>query len=222
MNWTSRFCLFDFLEGRLPLVANWVVPLLLAAMLAMSGCATGKAYPPLEENDGLANAPYLIGPGDVLDIVVWRNPELSVKIPVRPDGKISTPLVEDLWASDKTPTELARDIEKVLSKYVQKPVVTVIVTDFGGVYRQQIRVIGEATTPMALPYRENMTLLDVMISVGGITEFAAGNKASIVRRTPEGSRRFGVRLSDLIDNGDLSANAIMRPGDILVIPQSYF
>jgi polysaccharide export outer membrane protein len=191
-------------------------------LLGLVACGTGKVHPPLEENDNLADAPYLIGPGDVLDIVVWRNPELSVKIPVRPDGKISTPLVEDLWASDKTPTELARDVEKVLSKYVQKPVVTVIVTDFGGVYRQQIRVIGEATTPKALPYRENMTLLDVMISVGGITEFAAGNKASVVRRTPEGNRKFGVRLSDLIDDGDLSANVRMRPGDILVIPQSYF
>lgn len=204
------------------MVATWIVPLLLAAMLGLSGCTTGKAYPPLEENDGLAEAPYLIGPGDMLDIVVWRNPELSVKIPVRPDGRISTPLVEDLWASDKTPSELARDIEKVLSKYVQKPVVTVIVTDFGGVYRQQIRVIGEATTPKALPYRENMTLLDVMISVGGITEFAAGNKATVVRRTPKGSRQFGVRLSDLMNDGDLSANVLMRPGDILVIPQSYF
>jgi polysaccharide export outer membrane protein len=204
------------------MVGNRIIPLLLVAILALSGCATGKTNPPLEDNQHLAEAPYLIGPGDMLDIVVWRNPELSVKIPVRPDGKISTPLVEDLWASDKTPTELARDIEKVLSKYVQKPVVTVIVTDFGGVYGQQIRVIGEATTPMALPYRENMTLLDVMISVGGITEFAAGNKASVVRRTPEGTRKFGVRISDLIDDGDLSANVLMRPGDILVIPQSYF
>jgi polysaccharide export outer membrane protein len=200
----------------------WIELLLLAAILGTVGCGTGKTYPPLEDSGTTEETPYLIGPGDTLKIDVWRNPELSVTIPVRPDGKISTPLVEDLWASDKTSTQLARDIEKVLAKYIQKPVVTVIVTDFGGVYRQQVRVIGEAVKPQALPYRENMTLLDVMIAVGGITEFAAGNKASIVRRDSEGSKQFGVRLNDLVKAGDLSANVIMRPGDILIIPQSYF
>ena len=195
---------------------------LLAFLLGLVGCGSTKTVPPLEEVEGQEDAPYLIGPGDTLDIVVWRNPELSATIPVRPDGKISTPLVEDLWASDKTPTQLARDIEKVLSKYIQNPVVTVIVTNFGGVYRQQIRVIGEATTPQSLPYRENMTLLDVMIAVGGLTDFAAGNKATIVRRSGGGSQEFRVRLTDLIRGGDLSANVMMRPGDILVIPQSMF
>lgn len=194
----------------------------LATILGIAGCGTGKTLPPLDSDSGSASAPYLIGPGDTLQIDVWRNPELSVTVPVRPDGKISTPLVEDLWASDKTPTQLARDIEKVLSKYIQNPVVTVIVTNFGGVYRQQIRVIGEATTPQALPYRENMTLLDVMIAVGGITDFAAGNKASIVRRSGDGTQQFGVRLNALIKKGDLSANVIMHPGDILIIPQSLF
>ena len=203
-------------------VSGWLSISLVALALVCGGCSTAKTYPTLEPSESESVAPYLIGPGDTIQIVVWRNPELSVTIPVRPDGKISTPLVEDLWASDKTPTQLARDIETVLAKYVQNPVVTVIVTQFGGVYRQQIRVIGEATTPQALPYRENMTLLDVMIAVGGITEFAAGNKATIVRRSGNKSQEFGVRLTDLIRGGDLSANLVMRPGDILIIPQSYF
>jgi polysaccharide export outer membrane protein len=194
---------------------------LLALMLG-AGCSTSKTYPPLDDTANSIETPYLIGPGDTIQISVWRNPDLSVTIPVRPDGKMSSPLVEDLWASDKTATQLARDIEKVLAKYVRNPVVTVIVTNFGGVYRQQVRVIGEATTPQALPYRENMTLLDVMIAVGGITDFAAGNKASVVRRNGSGSQQFGVRLKDLVKGGDLSANVAMRPGDILIIPQSYF
>lgn len=195
---------------------------LLGLVVGLVGCSTTKTYPPLGERETAKDAPYLIGPGDTLQIVVWRNADLSVTIPVRPDGKISTPLVEDLWASDKTATQLARDIEKVLARYIQKPVVTVIVTNFGGVYRQQIRVIGEAAIPQALPYRENMTLLDVMIAVGGITDFAAGNKASIVRRNEGSNLQFGVRLKDLVKGGDLSANVGMQPGDILIIPQSYF
>ena len=143
-------------------------------------------------------------------------------VPVRPDGKISTPLVSDIQASGKTTGQLAREIEKALGKYVQKPVVTVIVTHFVGEYSQQVRVIGEAAKPQALPYRANMTLLDVMIAVGGITDFADGNNASI-RRTSGGKvQQFGVRLKDLVRGGDLSANVPMRPGDILIIPQSYF
>ena len=143
-------------------------------------------------------------------------------VPVRPDGKITTPLVEDLQASGKTTTQIARQVEQVLSRYVQNPVVTVIVTSFAGPYGQQVRVIGEAAKPQALAFRENMTLLDVMIAVGGITDFAAGNRASILRIEGGKSRQFGVRLTDLIRGGDLSANVEMRPGDILVIPQSYF
>jgi len=143
-------------------------------------------------------------------------------VPVRPDGKITTPLVEDLQASGKTTSQIARQMEQVLSRYVQNPVVTVIVTSFAGPYSQQVRVIGEAAKPQALAYRENMTLLDVMIAVGGITDFAAGNRASILRTEGGKSRQFGVRLTDLIRGGDLSANVQMRPGDVLVIPQSYF
>lgn len=193
----------------------------LALALVLGGCTS--AYPPASTELAKAvGAEYLIGPGDNANIIVWRNPELSMIVPVRPDGKITTPLVEDLPASGKTPTQLARDLEKALAKYIQSPVVTVIVTGFVGPYSEQIRVIGEAAKPQALPYRENMTLLDVMILVGGITDFADGNKASILRTGGGKSQQFGVRLVDLVRGGDLSANVAMRPGDILVIPQSFF
>lgn len=192
---------------------------LVALMLVVGGC--GTTYPPLPPG-GQVDAPYLIGPGDTVNIVVWRSPELSMTIPVRPDGMISTPLVEDLPASGKTATQLARDIEKALAKYVQTPVVTVVLTSFVGPYGQQVRVIGEAAKPQALAYRNNMTLLDVMIAVGGITDFADGNNASILRTSGGRSQQFGVRLIDLLKRGDLSANVAMHPGDVLIIPQSLF
>ena len=192
----------------------------LMVVLGLAGC--GTVYPPLSKQASVIDTPYLVGPGDTVNIVVWRNPDLSMSIPVRPDGKISTPLVEDLQASGKTATQLARDIEKVLAKYIQSPVVTVIVTAFVGPYSQQVRVIGEAAKPQALAYRENMTLLDVMIAVGGITDFADGNKASILRTGGGKSQRFGVRLIDLVRGGDLSADVSMRPGDVVIIPQSFF
>ena len=189
--------------------------------LALTGCM--HTYPQTSaQAQQVPEAPYLIGPGDTLNINVWRNPELSMTIPVRPDGKLSTPLVEDLPASGKTASQLARDIEKELAKYIQSPVVTVVITNFVGPYSQQIRVIGEASKPQALPYRSNMTLLDVMIAVGGITDFAAGNKASILRRAGTQNEQFGVRLQDLIRSGDLTANVTMHPGDVVVIPQSVF
>jgi len=191
-----------------------------ALVLLLAGCST--TYPPVAQPGPRIDAPYLVGPGDTLNVVVWRSPELSIVVPVRPDGKITTPLVEDLQASGKTATQIARQIEEALTRYVQSPVVTVIVTNFAGPYSQQIRVIGEAAKPQALAYRENMTLLDVMIAVGGITDFAAGNKASILRIEGGKTRQFGVLLTDLIRGGDLSANVEMRPGDILVIPQSLF
>jgi polysaccharide biosynthesis/export protein len=194
---------------------------LLALMLGLSGCA--NRYPPVSaEVEPTEGEMYLIGPGDSLDIVVWRNPELSKVVPVRPDGMITMPLVEDLPASGKTSSQLSRDIEQDLAKYVQDPVVTVIVTSFIGPYNQQIRVIGEAAKPQALSYRENMTLLDVMIAVGGITDFAAGNKASILRTSGGKTQQFGVRLVDLVKGGDMSANVTMRPGDVVIIPQSFF
>ncbi|MTV36401.1 XrtA/PEP-CTERM system exopolysaccharide export protein [Duganella radicis] len=165
---------------------------------------------------------YQIGAGDVVNINVWRNPEVSLSVPVRPDGKITTPLVEDLQAAGKTSTELARDIEKALGKYIQQPMVTVIVTSFVGPYNQQIRVIGQAARPQALAYRQGMSLMDVLIAVGGITDFAAGNKANIIR-TVDGKRQsVPVRLRDLLRDGDISADIAVLPGDILVIPEGWF
>jgi polysaccharide export outer membrane protein len=206
--------------GAIMSTTRLIVWLLILA-LGLAGCA--KTYAPMPAELGQAGETgYLIGPGDQVNIVVWRNPELSMTVPVRPDGKITTPLVEDLAASGKTATQLARAIETDLAKYIQSPVVTVIVTQFVGPYSQQIRVIGEAAKPQALPYRENMTLLDVMIVVGGITDFANGNKASILRGGGGKTQQYGVRLRDLLKGGDLSANVAMQPGDIVVIPQSFF
>ena len=152
---------------------------------------------------------------------MWRNPEVSSGVTVRPDGKITTPLVEDVVAIGKTPTQLARDIEKRLAKYIQEPIVTVMVGGFTGPYSEQIRVIGQAARPQALPYRQNMSLLDVMIAVGGITDFADGNGASILR-VHGGRQQFNVRLEDLVKGGNLGANLEMRPGDVLIIPESLF
>jgi polysaccharide export outer membrane protein len=196
----------------------WIV--VAAIGLFLGGCYVN--YPPAQSVVEAFEAQYLVGPGDSLNIQVWRNPELSMTVAVRPDGKITTPLVEDLPASGRTPTQLAREIEKALSKYVQSPVVTVIVAGGVGPYSEQIRVLGEAAKPQALPYRENMSLLDVMIVVGGITDFAAGNRASILRTVGGRREQVGVRLRDLLRGGDLTANVDMRPGDVVIIPQSYF
>ena len=192
----------------------------LAAAL-LSGCSGYRDAPPAAAgppNEGN----YIIGAGDQLQIFVWRNQELSAELPVRPDGKLSFPLVDDLQASGRTPTELAREIEKSLAHYVQNPVVSVMVQGFVGPPSQQIRVIGEATQPRGLPYRTDMTVLDVMIEVGGLTDFAAGNRSILVRSTSGRSESFKVRLDDLIKDGDVSANVPVTPGDILIIPQSWF
>ncbi len=201
-------------------IAKWLFgSALVLPFLLLGGC---KTYPPLMPDENYIAHDYLIGPGDMVDIIVWRNPEVSMAVPVRPDGKITTPLVEDLPASGKTSTQLARDIEEALSKYIQQPVVTVVVTEFIGPYSEQIRVIGEAAKPQALPYREEMTLMDVMIEVGGMTEFAAGNRARVVRTIDGKQQQFSVRLDDLIRDGDITANMPMRQGDVLVIPESFF
>lgn len=196
------------------------IALMLAAALALAGCATPT--PPSAAALAPVNPDYLIGPGDNVTITVWRNPEVSGSVPVRPDGKITTPLVEDLPAAGKTSTQLARDIEQALAKFIQQPVVTVIVTNFVGNYGDQIRVIGQAARPQALPYRRDMSLMDVLITVGGITEFAAGNKASIIRNVDGKQEKLNVRLDDLIRGGDISANMPVRPGDVLIIPESFF
>jgi polysaccharide export outer membrane protein len=199
----------------------WVRSLLLlgAVLVGLSGCSSTKF--PAPPDVAAKDYSYVIGAGDALNILVWRNPELSMSVPVRPDGKIAAPLVDELLVQGKTSVQVAREVEAQLSKYVRDPVVTVIVTAFVGPYSEQIRVVGEAAKPQFLPYKQQMTLLDVMIAVGGLTDFAAGNEA-VIMRTAEGNKQYGVRLKDLIRRGDLSANVMMRPGDILVIPQSFF
>lgn len=200
----------------------WIVVPLFAALI-LGGCATKPKHPLAPEKaQALYDWNYLIGPGDSVNVFVWRNPEVSGSFPVRPDGKVTINLVEDLPASGKTPTQLARDIEKALSKYIQDPIVTVVVAGGVGPYSQQIRIVGEAAKPQALNYREDMSLIDVMISVGGITEFAAGNKAVILRQVDGKPQTLAVRLEDLVKGGDVSANVDMRPGDVLVIPESWF
>jgi len=193
---------------------------LFIAGAAIFGCATPD-YPPAPVSAASPDYNWIIGPGDAINVVVWRNPELSASVPVRPDGKIATPLVEDLPAIGKDPTTLARDIEKALSKYIRDPVVTVVVTGFVGPYSEQIRVVGEAANPQLLPYKQKMTMLDVMIAVGGLTDFADGNKATLLRAS-EGNKQYSVRLKDLIKRGDITANVEMRPGDVVIIPQSLF
>ncbi len=194
---------------------------LLAALIAGCGAFGAGAFPPAPAATAAKDYTYLIGAGDNLNIIVWRNPELSLSVPVRPDGKVSAPLVDELVAQGKTSAELARDIEKKLATFVRDPVVTVIVTGFVGPYSEQIRVVGEAARPQFLAYKQKMTLLDVMIVVGGLTDFADGNGASILR-SAEGNKQYSVRLRDLIKRGDVSANVDMKPGDILIIPQSFF
>jgi len=191
----------------------------LAPLMACSNL--GTLPPPGASSPGLGPE-YVIGPLDGLSIFVWRNPELSQSVPVRPDGRISIPLIEDLPAAGLTPTQLARDIEGQLKKYVQDPIVTVIVTGFNGPYDRQVRVVGEAAHPQAIPYRDNMTVLDAMIVVGGLTQYAAGNRAAIVRRIDGKETEYRVHLADLLKYGDIDANVQMLPGDILIIPQSWF
>jgi polysaccharide biosynthesis/export protein len=193
---------------------------LLSAFL-ISACGAISNRPAAPQAAEAPNYRYKIGPLDTLNIVVWRNPELSSQVIVRPDGRISTPLVEDLVAAGRNPADLARQVETVLAKYVRDPVVTVVVNAFQGTYADQIRIVGEATRPQAVPYRQNMTVLDVMIQVGGLTEFANGNGAVLVRGS-EGGKQYSVRLKDLLKRGDISANVAILPGDIVIVPQSWF
>jgi polysaccharide export outer membrane protein len=207
------------LQDMFGVAFRWLLLGVLGAL--MVGCAS--SFPPAPVSAASADYRYIIGPGDSVNIIVWRNPELSMTVPVRPDGLIAGPLIEDMQAMGKTPSALARDMEKALATFIRDPIVTVVVTGFVGTHSEQIRVVGEAARPQALPYRQNMTLLDVMIAVGGLTDFADGNKATVVRATGEGEKQqYSVRLADLIRRGDVSANVDMKPGDVLIIPQSWF
>ncbi|TAL14042.1 MAG: sugar ABC transporter substrate-binding protein [Aquabacterium sp.] len=191
------------------------------AAISLAACGTARYPAAPAQAAAISDHVYKIGPMDALNVVVWRNPELSTTVTVRPDGRLSLPLAEDLVAAGRTPSELARDIEKSLAKYVRDPVVTVVVSGFQGTYSEQIRIVGEATRPQAVPYRQNMTLLDVMIQAGGLTDYADGNAAVLVRGSDSG-KQFSVRLKDLLKRGDISANVEVRPGDIVIVPQSWF
>jgi polysaccharide biosynthesis/export protein len=197
-----------------------ITALLTALSVLLTGCASTN--PPAPSEPVSSNSQYVIGPGDQLSIVVWRNQELSTVVPVRPDGRISTPLVDDMVAIGKNPTQLAKEIETTLKKYVQDPKVTIMVQNFGSISSQQVRVIGQAARPAALPFRQGMTLLDVMIAVGGLTEFASGNSAVLIRKDEKGQQSFSVRLRDLMKRGDVTADIPMLPGDVVIIPESWF
>jgi len=188
---------------------------LLAGALPLAAIAQAAATP-------AANSPsYVIGPGDVLEVFVWQNPDLSVTVPVRPDGRISTPLDEDMEAVGKTPSKLAHDIEMKLSEYVRSPHVNVIVTKPASVF-SQIKVIGQVKAPQAVAYRTGMTVLDAVLASGGLTEYAAGNRARIVRMVDGTEKDIPVRLGALVNGGDMSQNVPLKPGDVLVVPESRF
>jgi polysaccharide biosynthesis/export protein len=197
--------------------------------LALSGCAGSSSGPQLPPANYVAmqeepGEEYVIGPLDELTVFVWRNPELGANVQVRPDGRITTPLITDMPAVGKTPSMLAEDIKLQLSQYIQEPLVSVIVNKFAGTFSQQIRVVGATEKPASLPYRANMTLLDAMIAVGGLSEYASGNRARLIRFEKESGRQkeYALRLGDLLKKGDSKANVMLRPGDVIIIPESMF
>jgi polysaccharide biosynthesis/export protein len=194
----------------------------MAMPLLLTGCGGSLPEVPGDQRFPDQDYTYLIGPGDTMEIFIWGNEELSTSVIVRPDGKFTTRLVEDMEASDRTSTQLARDIEVAYADYVKHPVVSVIVNGFVGVPDQQVRVVGEATSPRSVPYRKHMTLLDLMIDVGGVTEFAAGNESVLIRTENNTFNSYGLRLDDLLKDGDISANLNLMPGDIVIITESWF
>ena len=196
-----------------------------ALIALVAACSSAPTLPSAASGEGAALAPsdqYQIGAGDTLGIFVWRNPELSTNVTVRPDGRVSIPLVEDVTAVGKTPTGLSREFEEKLRAFIKDPIVTIIPAGFVGPFTQQVRVIGEATSPKAIPYRSGMTALDVMIAVGGLTKFAAGDRSVVVRTVNGKEETYRVHLSSLIRDGEVDENVFMAPGDILIIPQAYF
>jgi polysaccharide export outer membrane protein len=215
----SGFCKFE----RERKVHRRLVGALVALVgLLEASCGGAPPLPSAPPASSLPSAEYRIGPGDNLNIFVWRNPELTVTVPVRPDGRVSIPLVEDVVAIGKTPTALAREYEQRLGRYIKEPLVTVIVQGFVGPIPDQVRIVGEAAQPRSLPYRADMTLLDAMIAVGGLTRYAAGNDSVIIRTVNGAQNTYAVHLSDLIRDGDITSNVALQPGDILIIPQRLF
>jgi len=204
------------------LIIGWLVlsPLIVSCASAPTPAPAPTPTPTAAENKG-TDSNYIIGPGDTLEVFVWRNSELSVTVPVRPDGKISTPLVEDMVAVGKTPPQLARDMEKVLSEYVREPKVNIIVTTAASAY-SLVKVVGQVQHPSALPYREGMRVLDAILAVGGLTQFASGNRARIVRIENGKETIIHVKVADLVNSGDVKQNVLLKPGDVLLVPQSIF
>lgn len=202
------------------LVTLFIITLFATACSNTKSLPTATLHP--SSTQDISSYKYLIGPGDSLNIFVWRNPEVSGTFTVRPDGMITTSLVEDIPVSGKTPTELAREIEKILSTYLRDPIVSVTVGGFVGPFSEQIRIIGEAAQPQSINYTQNMTLLDVMIRVGGLTEFANGNNAKLVRIENGAQKQYQIYIDDLLKNGDISANVDVLPGDIIIIPETWF
>jgi polysaccharide export outer membrane protein len=210
-----------------PVARSLLITGLAASTLA--ACATTGGRPELPPASYVANKEmpgeeYVIGPLDQLNIFVWRNPELSAKVQVRPDGRITTPLINDMPAVGKTPAVLAEDMKKALGQYIKDPIVSVIVENFSGTYSQQVRIVGATEKPASIPYRANMTLLDAMIAVGGLSQYAAGNKARLVRydRATGKQTEFALQISNLLKKGDSSANVRLEPGDVIIIPESMF
>jgi len=204
-------------EARLSTALRWLFLLAVAAL--GSACATHSALPPAPPKVDFHDYQYRISALDTLNILVWRNPELSSTVTVRPDGRISVPLVEDVPAAGRTPGDLAREVETALAKYIKEPVVTVMVGGFQGVNASQVRIAGEVPRPQAVQYRPDMTLLDLVLQAGGISDFADGNGTVLVRGA-EGGKQYGVRLKDLLKRADISANVPVIPGDIVIVPQS--
>ncbi len=216
----------SLLKNMNKIMAKLAKLITVASVAVLAGCASAPdgELPSAQfvtSNEG-PGPQYVVGPLDTLEIFVWQQLELTRVVTVRPDGRFSMPLIDDIAATGKTPTQLARDIEEQLARYVQSPIVTVIVGGFVGPFAQQVRVVGSAAAPASIPYQANMTLLDVMIAVGGLTEFAAGNSSTLARVENGSQREYRVRLDDLLRDGDVSANIKIEPGDVIIIPESFF
>lgn len=212
---------------RVSLRFSFVLVGLLALPACGGGSRTGHTLPPASfvgSGAGQVSEAYIIGPLDELTVFVWRNEELGARVQVRPDGRITTPLISDVIAAGKTPAQLAEDIRVALSEYVQDPLVSVMVNTPQGTFSQQVRIVGATTRPAAIPYRANMTLLDAMIAVGGLSEFAAGDRARLIRfdRATGEQREYDLRIASLLRRGDVRANVRLEPGDVIIIPESMF
>mgnify|MGYP005850538341 CR=1 FL=1 len=216
----QQFAIVDFLFGLGSRRVSRLAALFLLASFSTALAAQEPAAPDAESPPAASAPEYVIGPGDVVQVFVWRNPELSVTVPVRPDGKISTPLVEDMVAVGKTPSVLARDIEAVLAEFVRSPTVNIIVTEPASRF-SQVRVVGQVAKPQAIAYREGMTVLDVILESGGLTPFASGNRARIVREVNGKETEVRVRLDDILNRGRLETNVVVLPGDVIVVPESF-